>query len=104
MERIQADYEVIDFEKPEDIVTCTICTKCGKLAVSGLCDSEVGGNRMKTEYFAKGTEPVENCSCHIKVRVCSSSNLSPSDYCPNRNIGYRVFLTKDTGSYTADNN
>lgn len=104
MERIHEGYEVKNFEVPDTIVVATICTKCGKLGVAGLCDSEVGGNRLKKEYFAKGTEPTENCDCHIKVRVCSKSNMKPSAYCPASDITYRVFLTKDDYSYSADSN
>lgn len=104
MERIEAEDPVIDFDVPDSITSCYICTKCGKLSVPGLCDSEIGGNRSRLEYFAKGTEPAENCTCHVKVRVCTSSNLTPSDHCPNSKIGYRVFLTKDERSYTSDSN
>lgn len=104
MERIEAEYPVIDFDLPDTITSCYICTKCGKLSVPGLCDSEIGGNRSRLEYFAKGTEPTENCTCHVKVRVCTSSNMTPSENCPSSKIGYRVFLTKDERSYTADSN
>lgn len=103
MEEIQKDYEVKDFTMPDSIVTRTICTKCGKLAVSGLCDCEIGGNRMRTEYFASGTEPTENCSCHVRVQVCASSNMKPSEYCPKDKVISRVFFTKSENSYTQDN-
>lgn len=102
MEEIEKDYEKKDFTMPDSIVTRTICKKCGKLAVSGLCDSEIGGNRMKTEYFASGTEPTENCSCHVKVKVCKSSNMPPSQYCPSNKIIERVFLTKTYNGYSSD--
>lgn len=102
MEEIEKDYEKKDFVMPDSIVTRTICKKCGKLAVSGLCDREIGGNRMRTEYFASGTEPTENCSCHIKVRICSSSKMSPSKYCPSNKITEQIFLTKTYNGYSSD--
>ena len=46
-----------NFKKPEDIITRKICKKCGKLAVYGLCDRALDGNDIKTEYFARGTQP-----------------------------------------------
>lgn len=103
MEQIHAGYETKEFEVPKSIVTANVCTKCGKLAVPGLCEYEIGGNRSRTEYFARGTEPTENCDCHIKVRVCKNSNQSPSPQCPASSIGYRVFLTKEDTSPAADN-
>lgn len=103
MEEIEKNYERKDFDKPDKIIQCDICTKCGKLAVHGMCDSEVGGNRIRKEYFAKGTEPTENCSCHVRVKVCTSSNMAPSSYCPENKVVERVFFTKTTGTHTADN-
>ena len=45
---------------PNSIVSAKICTKSGKLAVEGLCDHYIGGDTTQIEYFAKGTEPLEN--------------------------------------------
>ena len=45
---------------PDTIVSAKICTKSGKLAVEGLCDHYLGGNTVRVEYFAKGSEPRVN--------------------------------------------
>ncbi len=69
------------FDVPDSVTTAEICTKCGKLAVHGLCDKYAGGNCIKTEYFAKGTVPTEYCDCHVKVKICSRTGLLAQDYC-----------------------
>lgn len=62
-----------NFKKPEDIITRKICKKCGKLAVYGLCDRALDGNDIKTEYFARGTQPKESCDCHVKYTFSNST-------------------------------
>lgn len=102
MEKIHTGLEKKEFTKPESIVTATICSKCGRLAIDGVCNQAVGGSTVKTEYFAKGTKPTETCNCHVKVKVCKSSGKTPSSYCPENTITEKVYLTKEETSYTAD--
>ncbi len=52
----------------------SICRKCGKLAVPGLCDDTVQGNMTTEEFYAPGTQPTEICDCHVKVEICSYSH------------------------------
>ena len=68
---------------PSDIVTATICSKSGKLAVAGLCDQDPEGSTVYTEYFAEGTAPTETCDAHIKLTVCADSGQLASTKCPN---------------------
>ncbi|HBY19568.1 MAG: hypothetical protein A2Y24_03555 [Clostridiales bacterium GWE2_32_10] len=63
MERIHAKLPKKDFVKPATIVTRQICTKSGKLAVSGACPT------TRTEYFVQGTEPKSNCNIHTKAKT-----------------------------------
>lgn len=89
-----------NFKKPEDIITRKICKKCGKLAVYGLCDRALDGNDIKTEYFARGTQPKESCDCHVKYTFSNSTghmaetgaSASPND---------KVYLNKDESTYKA---
>ncbi len=101
MERIHAELGLKqkDFKKPKNIVTANICTKCGKLAVDGLCDLALGGSCSKREYFASGTEPTENCNCHVAFRVCSESGKLANEYCPEETVETRVYLIKDESGY-----
>lgn len=70
--------------------TYTICSKCGKLATSGLCDSTVGGDTTEEIYFISGTEPASYCDCHVSVRVCRESGQTAGVYCTDTE--YRVYL------------
>ncbi|MCR5797815.1 MAG: transglycosylase domain-containing protein [Eubacterium sp.] len=57
MEKINSKYEKKQFEKPLDIKSAYICTKCGKLLKKDSSTS----NKIK-EYFVAGTEPTEKCN------------------------------------------
>ncbi len=81
------------FEPPQSITTATICTKCGKLAILGLCDQYEGGNCIRTEYFAKGTEPTEKCDCHVRVRICDETGLLAQEGCTH--FTEKVLLIKE---------
>ena len=81
------------FEIPDSITTATICTKCGKLAVPGLCDSAPGGSTVRREYFATGTVPTESCDVHVKLNICKDTGEAAGPYCPN--VISKVFLIKN---------
>lgn len=87
--------EYAEFEKPDSIVQAQICTKCGKLAVAGLCDEAEGGSCVKTEYFAKGTVPTQKCTCHVRVDICKKSGKLAGSECPEKRIKSVVLLVKD---------
>jgi len=101
MERIHAykQLDYVEFEVPDSIVTASICTKCGNLAVEGLCDEYIGGNCIKTEIFAKGTVPTEKCTCHIRVNVCTESGHLASPECPTSSLKSIVYLIKTERNY-----
>lgn len=104
MERIHIEKALptVPFTIPESIVAVDVCTKSGKLAVEGLCDHYVGGSTVRTEYFAKGTQPTEKCDVHVKVTVCKESNQLAGKYCPTNSLVEKVFLSKEETSVTAD--
>ena len=82
----------VSFPRPDGITSATVCTKCGKLAVSGLCDKYEGGECVASELFALGTVPHESCTCHIKVAYCPETGQLATDECPDPQI--KVFLNK----------
>lgn len=90
------------FTRPDSVVPVSICTKSGKLAVKGLCDKYEGGNCIRTEYFAKGTEPTQYCDVHVKVNICTQSKKLATDNCPLSDIKEIVLLNKKETSRTAD--
>lgn len=90
------------FQKPSDIVSRSICTKCGNLAVEGLCDQALGGSTVRTEYFAKGSEPSGKCNCHVKYKVCRTSGQLATVSCPDSQCYYQVYLKKEEITDTKD--
>ena len=90
------------FKISEDIVACNICTKCGGLAVENLCDKALGGNAMRREYFLNGTQPVQNCDCHVRYRVCKKSGRLATEKCPEKQVEERVYLIKEETGKTKD--
>lgn len=77
MSRIHENLPNASFEKPEDIVTATICSKSGKLPIAGVCDGT-----LKTEYFAKGTVPTDTCNVHYQGQVCAATGKAALPTCP----------------------
>lgn len=89
------------FAGTEDMVSVDICTKCGQLAVSGLCDDTVQGDMTWMGVYAPGTEPTEPCTCHVEVRYCQESEQLAGNYCTFAGVEKRVYLTEGTAG-TAD--
>ena len=86
------------FKMPIDIVARNICKKCGKLAITGLCDKALDGNDIKLEYFAKGTQPKESCDCHVKYSFSGTTGKLLSSTSDSANV--KIYLKKDESSYT----
>lgn len=87
------------FSMTSSLSSATICTKCGNLAVSGLCDNTVQGNMTRIEYFKDGTVPSISCNCHREVSICKESGKPVSGYCPAEDhisSAYLISGTKDT--------
>lgn len=99
---IKKQLETKDFTKPDSIVSRKICIKSGKLAVDGLCDKTVGGDKTRIEYFAEGTEPTDYCDVHVKAKICTLSGALATDNCPSNDIKEKVFLDKKETCVTAD--
>ncbi len=97
MEEVHSTKQLEDkgWEMPDSIVKASICTKCGKLAVAGLCDQAEGGSCVKEEYFAKGTVPTQRCTCHVRVNICTTSGKIATEYCPLSETRSVVLIQKD---------
>lgn len=102
MERIHSEKELAykEFTRPDTITSATVCTKCGKLAIGGLCDHALGGSCVTTELFAKGTVPTETCTCHIAMKVCKETGEFATEFCPETEE--IVYLIKEETSPTND--
>ena len=82
MEQIHAELPSATFEVPDGIVTATVCSRSGKLPISGLCDGT-----LITEYFEEGTVPTETCNVHYSGNICQYDNCPACDTCPFKAAG-----------------
>ena len=94
METIHKKYDNKTFKRPSSITEAVICTKCGKLAINGLCSQAIGGSCEKKEYFAKDSVPTDTCDCHVRCRICKSSGYLAGDSCPDSETYTVVYLQK----------
>ena len=103
MERIHAEKQLPykEFTIPDSIVTAKICTKSGKLAINGVCDHApkdpyyANVPTVRTEYFAKGTVPLEKCDVHIKASICWYSDKLAGPGCPEEDVTEQILLVKN---------
>lgn len=95
MSKIHKDLKSAKFEKPDDIVTATVCKDSGLLATD-LCKNDPRGSRVYTEYFVKGTVPTKTCTCHVEAEICKVSNKVAGEFCTEKEK--KVFITRATDS------
>lgn len=99
MSRVHEGLEEKDFDKPDGIVTATVCKKSGKLARSGLCDCDPRGSQVITEIFAEGTVPTEYCDTHVRVNICALSGAIAGENCPFVQQSSQVYIVRPDSSY-----
>lgn len=81
-------------ERNPNLIPVQVCSQSGKLPTE-LCSHDQRGSQIITEYFVPGTQPTETCDVHVKVEVCTSSNMLKSPFCPGNLIEERVFIKRD---------
>ncbi|WP_081667563.1 transglycosylase domain-containing protein [Butyrivibrio sp. MB2005] len=77
MEKVHADLPAATFEKPDSVITATVCSRSGKAPIAGLCDGV-----LMSEYFEEGTVPTESCDVHYAGTICQFDNVPATDTCP----------------------
>lgn len=92
MSRIHENLENKSFEKPDGIVTASVCKYSGKLAISGICDADPRGDGIVTEYFAKDQVPTEGCDIHVIAPICDETGLLATANCPHTHNEMRVII------------
>ncbi len=78
-------------DKPDNVVTATICRDSGLLATDN-CKHDQRGDRTYTEYFVKGTVPTKQCETHVKVEICKETGLLANEFCEEKEE--KVFITR----------
>lgn len=92
MTAIHEGKEDIGWKESSELVTAKICSKCGQLAVSDLCDKAGDHSAVYEEYFIKGTEPTKECTCHVLVDICKKSGKLAGEYCPEDEIEQKIYF------------
>lgn len=92
MRSLHEDYEDARFQVPDGVIQAEVCTQSGKKPTAA-CYADQRGT-VRTEYFVKGTEPVEDCDAHVIARVDRSTNLLATQFCPEDLIVNRGFVKR----------
>lgn len=96
MEQAHSDKADEKLVNTESLTRVTICTKCGNLAVAGMCDDTSQGDMTREEYYKEGTQPKKKCDCHVSVTVCRESGMLAGTFCPDGTRENRVYLKSAT--------
>jgi penicillin-binding protein 1A len=90
------------FDRPEGIVSASICTQSGLLA-SELCARDPRGV-IRTEIFVQGTVPTKQCDMHVELQIDTANGKLANEYCPDDNVETRVFIQRTPPYNPADHN
>lgn len=82
-----------------DLVEASFCKDSGKIA-GEACKLDPRGSRIETGYFKAGTEPVEECDCHVAVKYDAVTGGVATDGCPSENVVYVGLLNEETRHFT----
>ncbi|MDO4479208.1 MAG: PBP1A family penicillin-binding protein [Lachnospiraceae bacterium] len=96
MARASEGVENKAFSGEDRLTTVTICTKCGKQAIDGLCNASVQGDMTTDMLYLPGTEPTGYCDCHVSVVTCGESGKRAGNYCPAEQLNTAVYLKTAT--------
>ncbi len=94
MTRTHEGLEAKQFDRPDNIITMSVCSQSGKIPTE-LCSRDPRGNTIITEIFAPGTQPTEFCDAHVEVEIDKETGKLASEFCPEDNIETRVFVRRD---------
>jgi penicillin-binding protein 1A len=57
-----------------------------------LCENDISGHGVITEWFPREAVPKEKCDMHKEVSVCKFSGKLASPYCPEEHIGKKSVI------------
>jgi len=90
------------FERPDGIVSASICTQSGLLATD-LCKADPRGV-VRSELFASGTQPKAYCDIHVQLQIDQTNGKLANEYCPDENVVSRIFIQRTPPYHPEDNN
>ena len=69
-----------EFNKPTNVVECTVCRDSG-LLMTDACREDPRGSRAITVELSLYDVPTENCDVHKEVEICGASGHVVNEYC-----------------------
>ena len=94
MTRTHEGLETKQFDRPDNLISMSVCSQSGKIPTE-LCSHDPRGGTVITEIFAPGTQPTEFCEAHVEVQIDTETGKLASEFCPEGNIETRVFVRRD---------
>lgn len=98
MKIVHANLDGKTFTKPNGIVYAEVCTVSGLVATEA-CKKDTRSGIVKTEIFASGTVPTEQCNIHVTANICSKTGKLATEYChlyEGVEIEEKSFITRET--------
>ena len=87
MKKLHSGLDSSRFERPDGVVSVTVCRASGKRATSKCSDTY-------SEYFVEGMVPKE-CDGHANsAEICEDTGLLANEYCPNKVTKYYSYLVE----------
>lgn len=68
------------FKTDDSVVAVRYCKDSG-LLMSDACHLDPRGDRSEIGYFKRGTEPKQECQCHVLIDYCEGGGIATKD-CP----------------------
>lgn len=91
------------FDKPDGIVSVNVCSQSGKLPTE-LCTHDPRGSTIRSEIFAKSTEPKDTCDVHVERIIDSSTGKIANEFCPIDNLTTKVFIERTPPYFPGEHN
>ena len=80
MEQVHDGLANKEFNKPTNVVECTVCRDSG-LLMTDACREDPRGSRAVTVGLSLYDVPTQNCDVHKEVEICGASGHVVNEYC-----------------------
>lgn len=80
MEQVHDGLPNKEFNKPTNVIECTVCRDSG-LLMTDACREDPRGSRAVTVELSLYDVPTQNCDVHKEVEICGASGHVVNEYC-----------------------
>ncbi len=98
MEQIHEGLENQSFQRPDGIVSMSMCSVSGG-SPNAFCSSDYFGNPVSSDLCASDfANSASTCSVHKSVKICTESMCAPGENCPEETIADIVLAVGNDGT------